>query len=70
MVAMSTNDTLLVGIPMVLLLLVTFFRLDEVVVQRPRMVARRPLAGGVDQNGMPICVDPDGKPLGRIRAKG
>jgi hypothetical protein len=65
----STSDALLVGIPMVFLLTMVFFRLDEAFARRASMVVRRPLAGGTDANGMPICVDPDGKPFGRVRLK-
>jgi hypothetical protein len=63
----STADALLVGIPMVFILLLVYFRLDEAFTTHPTMLRRRPLAGGVDVNGMPICVDPDGKPIGRLR---
>lgn len=63
----STADALLVGIPMVFMLLMVYFRLDQAFTTNPALARRRPLAGGVDANGMPICVDPDGKPIGRLR---
>ena len=62
----SWRDGLLVGGPMVAALMVTFFRLDEVWTRRPGGVERRTLAGGVDGNGMPICLEPDGSVLGRM----
>ena len=52
---------------MVGVLFVGFFRLDEMIGRPKKMSERRPLAGGLDYNGMPICMDPDGKPLGRIQ---
>jgi hypothetical protein len=61
----SVADNLLVGVPMVLVLMAVFFRLDEVFTRRPNVQVHRPLAGGVDRNGMPICTDPEGKPFGR-----
>lgn len=62
----SWRDGLLVGVPMVAVLLGTFFRLDEVWSRREKDKVRRPLAGGVDGNGMPICLDPDGEAIGRF----
>ena len=56
---------LLVGVPMVVVLLLTFFRVDEAWTCGPKLRARKPLAGGTDRNGMPIFVDPDGNSLGR-----
>lgn len=61
----SVADNLLVGVPMILVLLAVFFRLDEAFTRRPSVQVHRPLAGGVDRNGMPICTDPEGKPFGR-----
>ena len=64
-----TTDALLVGIPMVFLFAMIFFRLDELLARPAKMIVRRPLAGGIDSNGMPIFVEPDGKPLGSVRDK-
>ena len=68
-VVLSNADALLVAMPMLGILFAGFFRLDELFGRTQKKSARRPLAGGMDHNGMPICMDPDGKPLGRMRRK-
>lgn len=58
---LSTTDSLLVAIPMVGLLFAGFFRLDELFGKSKKPVkTRRPMVG-LDENGRPICVDPDGR---------
>jgi hypothetical protein len=44
----------------------TMFKLDSLV-SHPKKEDRQPLAGGLDEDGMPIFLEPDGKPL---RTKG
>ena len=56
----SGRDSLLVAIPMVALLFVVFFRLDEWLFRSKRSSARRPPPRGVDSEGRPIFSDPDG----------
>jgi len=60
-VILSNTDSLLVAIPMVGILFVGFFRLDEIFGKSKKAVkARRPVVGS-DMNGRPICADPDGR---------
>jgi hypothetical protein len=62
-------NTLLVGIPLILLLFVGLFRLDEVFVKpRKRTRPQRP-ARGVDKDGREIFCDPDGRPHRRRRKR-
>ncbi len=66
---LSNLDSVLVALPMFAVLFLAVFRLDELICRSPKRAARRPLAGGVDGDGMPICVEPDGKPLGALRLR-
>jgi len=62
MMQLSNTDSLLVAIPMVGLLFAGFFRLDELFgksKKKKSVKARRPMVG-LDENGRPICLDPDG----------
>jgi hypothetical protein len=55
----SNTDAFLVAIPMVVLLFAAFFRLDELISSpRKQREARRGLCDW-DENGIPICTDPD-----------
>ena len=61
MAQLSTTDSLLVAIPMVGLLFAGFFRLDELFGKSKKPAkTRRPMVG-LDENGRPMCVDPDGQ---------
>jgi len=57
----SNADALLVAIPMIGILVVSFFRLDELVGKRNKkqVVHRRKIAG-LDDKGRQVCLDPDG----------
>jgi hypothetical protein len=65
----SDMNALLVAIPMVGLLFVGMFRLDELFGKTQKKTKRRREIAGVDQNGMPICLDPDGNVLNPVRKK-
>jgi len=65
----SNMDAMLVAIPMVVLLGAGFFRLDVWVIKPKKHSMRHTLAGGIDKNGFPIGMDPDGKPLGHTRIR-
>ena len=55
-------ENLLVAIPFVGLLLVGFFRLDEIIASPNRdRTARRPFCG-CDEDGYLLLSDPDGRP--------
>ena len=58
----SQWDTLLFAVPFLSLLVFGFFRLDEVFValKRPQGFARR-APSGVDEDGVQILSDPDGR---------
>lgn len=58
----------LVGIPLVGMLMISFFRLDEVFTSKKKPVGRRQRpASGFDAEGEPILSDPDGRPSNRLR---
>ena len=59
-------EMILVGIPMIVVLLASSFRMEELI-SRPRKLARSdcPLSG-CDQAGRAICVEPDGSTLGYL----
>jgi len=54
-------DSLLMGIPFLILLLVGIFRLDELVAKPKHRVRRERSATGVDSDGRTIFSDPDGR---------
>jgi len=61
---MSTRDTLLVGIPFVAILAMAIFRLDSLIAtsKGPKTIEnKRRQACGMNENGEPILVDPDGR---------
>lgn len=55
----STADSLLVAIPMVVLLFIGFFRLDELFGKSKKSVRTRSKMSGWDKDGRPVCADPD-----------
>lgn len=56
----SGRDTMLVAVPMVALLIASFFRLDEMFAQPKRPLRRKELCGP-DKNGRTTFSDPDGR---------
>jgi hypothetical protein len=61
-VFLSTGrDSLLVGVPLILLLLIGLFRLDEVFAKPKRRLKRRRPAYSMDEDGEPVLSDPDGR---------
>lgn len=71
MVAVQSNfEVLLVALPMVGILFAGFFRLDEMIgTPKKKKTPGHTLAGRTDEDGFPICMDPDGTIPGRIRPK-
>jgi len=63
----SNRDTLLVAIPFVAMLLMSYFRLDELIVAPDKAGKPRRAPCGVDMDGEPILCDPDGRPSGNAR---
>lgn len=60
----SNWDTLLVALPFLILMLIGFFRLDEVLAapkHRALAVHAHRAASGTDEHGLPILCDPDGR---------
>ncbi len=58
----SGLDTMLVALPAFIVLLAGVFRVDEMIAA-PRHPARgRRQACGLDENGRPVLLDPDGRP--------
>lgn len=57
----SLKGTLLVAVPFIALLALSFFRLDAIFgASKSAGPPRRPPCG-MDENGKPLVVDPDGK---------
>jgi hypothetical protein len=57
----SNADALLVAIPMIGILVVGFFRLDELVGKpNKRQIVHRRQIAGLDDKGRQVCLDPDG----------
>jgi|HubBroStandDraft_4_1064222.scaffolds.fasta_scaffold653018_1 hypothetical protein len=63
----SGRDTLLIAIPFVLILMITMFRLDQLIAAPKAPLTGRQLACGVDQLGEPVLRDPDGRLSGPSR---
>jgi hypothetical protein len=63
----SNADALLVAIPMVGLLFAGFFRLDELVGKPKKRAQTRSKMSGWDQDGRPVCADPDEKVQSKIK---
>jgi hypothetical protein len=60
-VVVSNLDSVVFGIPLVGLLVSAFFRVDELVAAPQRTKLHRRQMPGLDRNGIPMCLDPDGK---------
>jgi hypothetical protein len=61
----SVKDTLLVAIPFVAVVALAIFRLDTLFAaskQSTDPASRRRQGCGMDENGGPLLVDPDGRP--------
>lgn len=62
MTVLSNSDAILVAVPMVGILIACFFRLDEMFgkpKKKTRVEHRRQMPGW-DEQGKPVCADPDG----------
>lgn len=59
----SVEDTLLVGVPFVAVLALGVFRLDTIFFATKRPVKMGREGCGMDANGEPLLVDPDGTPV-------
>lgn len=61
----SMRDTLLVGVPFIVILALAIFRLDTFLVATKGAASRgqstRRQGCGMDENGEPLLVDPDGR---------
>jgi hypothetical protein len=66
---LSSRDTLLIAIPLVLMVFISAFRLDQVIAAPKASQLRRRPVNGVDEAGEPILRDPDGRPSGTRRRK-
>jgi hypothetical protein len=65
----SGRDTFLIAIPFVVILMVTIFRLEQIIAFPKEVVTRRRLACGVDEHGELVLRDPDGRLSGPARPK-
>jgi hypothetical protein len=66
----SSNLTaIFVAVPMLAIMAAAFFRVDEAISKPSRKMRRMPLAGGLDENGVPIGIDPDGNPITRAHSR-
>ena len=57
----SNLDSLLVAIPFLVILLIGYFRLDELFASPKHRVRARRSPCGIDEDGVPILCDPDGR---------
>jgi hypothetical protein len=57
----SNLDSFLVAIPFLIILLIGYFRLDEVFAAPKHRVRARRAPCGIDEDGQPILCDPDGR---------
>jgi hypothetical protein len=57
----SNLDSVIFAIPLLALLFSAFFRVDELMGRSMKPVASRRAIAGTDQNGMPLCLDPDAR---------
>jgi len=64
----STKDTFLVAIPFIVVLALAVFRLDAFFATTKGSANRRRQPCGLDEQGEPILVDPDGR-ASEIRVK-
>ena len=60
-------ETVLYGVPVIFMLVVGVFRLDELIAAPKRDSRAQRLAIGVDENGEQVLCDPDGRPFGPRR---
>jgi hypothetical protein len=58
----SVKDTLLVGVPFIAVLLLGVFRLDTFFFASKPVPKVGRSGCGMDENGEPLLVDPDGRP--------
>jgi hypothetical protein len=55
-------DTVLFAVPFLFMLAAVVFHVDEILAA-PRQAARsRRASSGIDENGQPVLIDPDGRP--------
>jgi hypothetical protein len=66
-ILISGRDTLLVAIPLVLMMFISVFRLDQIIAKPKVSLSRHRPACGVDEFGEPILCDPDGRQSGTRR---
>jgi hypothetical protein len=67
-VMLSTGrDAYLIGVPLIVLLLAGLFRLDELVSRPKRTLKRRRPSYQMDEDGVPVMSDPDGR-LSRVNS--
>jgi len=59
-VDLSNTDALLLAVPMIGLMAVGFFRLDELVGKPKKDAPIRRQVAGLDAKGRQVCLDPDG----------
>jgi hypothetical protein len=64
----SNRDTLLVAIPFFIVLVISAFRLDQIIATPRIPLSRRRPRCGIDESGEPVLRDPDGK-LSQSRRK-
>jgi hypothetical protein len=60
-VLLSGRDTLLIAVPLVLMIFISLFRLDQVIASPKASLQRRRPVCGIDESGEPILRDPDGR---------
>lgn len=64
---LSNTDAILIAVPMIGMLFAGFFRLDELLGKPRKAVEHRRQMSGWDEQGRPVCTDPDGTSPKRTR---
>jgi hypothetical protein len=66
---MSGKDTLLLSAPLIIIVFLSAFRLDQIIARPKRLLDRKRSTRGMDGSGEPFLCDPDGRPSGLGRRK-
>lgn len=66
-ILLSSKDTLLLAIPLLLMVFLSAFRLDQIIARPKRSMDQRRPSCGVDEFGELFLCDPDGRRSGPAR---
>ena len=58
---MTGSDAYLIGIPLIIVLHIALFRVDELISKPKKSLKRRRPSYQMNENGVPVMSDPDGR---------